>query len=81
MTDGPKEGFIYGPVETQQRPKDIATPYFPDIYTWFALEAFWSKKCQKTYALAEESKGDDKDPHCDKDTCKDPDSNPPEPAK
>lgn len=80
MNDGPRGKSIYGPVRTQKRAKDIVSETFPDIYAWFASEAFWSKKCKKTYALADESKKDDQDPRCDKDTCKDPGSNPPEKA-
>jgi hypothetical protein len=78
MSDGDPE--IYGPVETQVRKKDVATETFPDIYTWFATEAFWSNKCKKTYALADKNKGDDEDPRCNKDMCKDPGSNPSKPA-
>lgn len=71
---------VYGPVLSQGRKKDNASQTFPDIYTWFALEAFWSKKCDKTYALAEKDKKDGEDPRCDNKECQDPGSNPPKKA-
>lgn len=77
-TYGPDDNEIYGPVDTQTRVKDSFSVQFPDKYAWFATEAFWSQKCKKSYALVE--KGDDQDPRCDKETCKDNGSNPPDPA-
>ena len=67
---------IYGIVLVQEI--DLAdsdgSVVIADSYSWFALESFWSTRCGKDpNGFDKAQKGDDDDPLCDNEVCREPD--------
>jgi hypothetical protein len=54
---------VYGCVQTQAIADNEEAFYIADSYVWFAMEAFWSKKCGKTFGKP--GPGDGNDPKYD----------------